>query len=203
MSSKKTLDQKTLFRLTLTALFIAVIIVMDFTPIGYITTGLFSITLLTIPVALGAACTGVIGGAILGLVFGLTSFLQAFAIGYFIDPSAAVLFSENPAGYAITCFVPRIIAGLVSALVFRIFEQRNKIGIPAFAVSACLVPIMNTFLFMTSFALFYRNTQLGGASVMAVIISALTLNFLIELSVTVIAGVVINKTIYRYAKRFS
>lgn len=202
MSNSKLLNQKSLFRLTLIALFTAIIFIMDFTPIGYITTGLFSITLLTIPVALGAACTGITGGVILGAMFGLTSFLQAFGIGYFIDPSASILFSENPFGYSITCFVPRIITGFVSALVFSIFEHKNKIGIPAFTVSACLVPIVNTLLFMTFFALFYRNTLLGGKSIMAVILSALTVNFIIELSVTVIAGVVINKTVYHYARRF-
>ena len=110
MSNKK----GNLFTLTLLALFIAIMLVMNFTPLGYITTGLFSITLMTIPVALGAVCTGVTGGAVLGFVFGLTSFLQAFGIGYMIDPSAATLFTTKPIAYTITCFIPRIVTGPIS-----------------------------------------------------------------------------------------
>ena len=116
---KKTNANKTavLFKLTLLSLFIAIMLVMNFTPIGYITTGLFSITLMTIPVALGAACTGVAGGTVLGAVFGLTSFLQAFGIGFMIDPMAATLFNENPLGYTVTCFLPRLIVGFASGFV--------------------------------------------------------------------------------------
>lgn len=202
MSKSQQPNKKSLFRLTLIALFIAIMMIMNFTPIGYISTGLFSITLLTIPVALGAACAGPVGGAILGLVFGLTSFLQAFGIGFFVDPSAAVLFPENPFGYTVMCFVPRILTGLISGFVFLLFERKNKIGFPAFIISAGLVPILNTLLFMTFFALFYRNTILGGASVMAVILSAFTINFVVEFTVTLIAGVIINKTIYHYARPY-
>ena len=123
MSTKK---QMSIYRIVLIAMFIALMLLMNFTPIGYISiTGAFSITLMTIPVALGAICTGVRGGTILGFLFGLTSFLQAFGIGYMIDPSAAPLFNENPMGYTIMCFVPRIITGFVAALVFSIFEKNH------------------------------------------------------------------------------
>lgn len=202
MSKNQQKSKNFLFRLTLISLFIAIMIVMNFTPIGYITTGLFSITLLTIPVALGAACLGPVGGMILGLVFGLTSFLQAFGIGFVIDPSAATLFSENPFGYSVMCLVPRILTGLISGFAFYLFKRKNNIGLPAFIVSAGLVPLFNTLLFMTSFALFYRNTILGGASFLTVIFSAFTINFVIEFTVTVIAGAAINKVIYHYAKRY-
>lgn len=197
------MKKKNIFRLTLISLFIAIMLVMNFTPIGYITTGLFSITLMTIPVALGAACAGIWGGAILGFVFGLTSFLQAFGIGFMIDPSAAILFNTDPVAYTLTCFVPRIIVGVASALVFMAFEKRGKIGIPAFALSAAVVPLLNTLLFMGFYAVLYKNTVLAGASVMAVILSALTINFVIELCVTLIASTAINKLIYNAIKKLS
>lgn len=202
MTKKTQQNKNALFKLTLISLFIAIMIVMNFTPIGYITTGLFSITLLTIPVALGAACLGPVGGMILGLVFGLTSFLQAFGIGFVVDPLAANLFSENPFGYTVMCILSRILTGLISGLAFYLFKRNNKIGLPAFIVSAGLVPLFNTILFMTFFALFYRNTVLGGASFMTVILSAFTINFVIEFAVTLIVGAAINRTIYHYAKRY-
>ena len=196
------MSKTNLFKMTLIALFIAIMLVMNFTPVGYITTGLFSITLMTIPVALGAACTGIEGGTLLGFVFGLTSFLQAFGIGFMIDPMASTLFSESPLAYTVTCFVPRIAVGILSALIFRIFKKKNKIGIPAFALSAASVPLLNTLLFMSFYAIFYKNSVLGGASVMAVVFSAFTINFVVEFAVTLIAGVTINKIVYRYAKKY-
>lgn len=197
MTNKKTKIYKT----SLIAMFIALMLVMNFTPIGYITiTGAFSITLMTIPVALGAACTGVYGGTILGFVFGLTSFLQAFGIGFMIDPSAAPLFSENPLGYIITCFVPRILTGFLAGLIFSLFERKQKTNIFVFALTSALVPIINTALFMTSYVFFYSNTSFGGA-VMSVLLTILTINFLIELLTTTIVGSAISKTIYMQVKK--
>lgn len=200
MTNKK----ERIFRLALLSLFIAIILVMDFTPLGYIImpSG-FSITLLTIPVALGAVCTGVSGGAILGFVFGMTSFIQAFGLGFALDPSAPILFETNPLAYTVTCFVPRILVGVIAALIFKAFEKANKVNILAFTLSAASVPFLNTLLFMGCFATFYKNTILGGKAVMAVVLSAFTLNFLVEFAITLIAGIVINKIIYTYLKKLT
>lgn len=196
-----TKKRNNIYKMVLIAMFIALMLVMNFTPLGYITvTGAFSITLMTIPVALGAACTGITGGTILGFVFGLTSFLQAFGIGFMIDPSAAPLFSENPFGYVVTCFIPRILTGFVAGLVFSLFEKKEKTGVWAFGISSAIVPILNTLLFMSSYILFYSNTSFGGA-VMTVLLTILTINFLVELLVTTIAGTAISKVVYHQVKK--
>ncbi len=192
-----------IYHLVLIAMFIALMMVMNFTPLGYITvTGAFSITLMTIPVALGAACTGKVGGTILGFVFGLTSFLQAFGIGFMIDPSAAPLFTESPFGYTVTCFVPRILTGFIAGLVFSLFEKKGKVGIWTFGITSAMVPILNTVLFMSSYIIFYSNTSFGGA-VMSVLLTILTINFLVELLVTTIAGSAISKVVYQQVKKLS
>ncbi len=197
MKNKK----QNIFKLTLVSLFIAVMAVMNFTPLGYITTGAFSITLMTIPVALGAACGGMWGGAVLGTVFGLTSFLQAFGIGFMIDPMAATLFNENPFYYTVTCFVPRILAGLLSGLVIFLFEKGRKMSIFKFALAATVVPIINTFGFLGFYMTFYSGTAVGGDLVMSIITAALTLNFLVEFSVTLFASAIINRTVYFFVKK--
>lgn len=197
MKNKK----QNIFRLTLVSLFIAVMAVMNFTPLGYITTGAFSITLMTIPVALGAACGGMWGGAVLGTVFGLTSFLQAFGIGFMIDPMAATLFNENPVYYTLTCFVPRILAGLLSGLVIFLFEKGRKMTIFKFALAATVVPTINTFGFLGLYMTFYSGTALGGDLIMSILTAALTLNFLVEFSVTLFASAIINRTVYFFVKK--
>ena len=195
------IKSKGIYKLVLISMFIAIMLVMNFTPLGYITvTGAFSITLMTIPVALGATCTGMSGGAILGFVFGLTSFLQAFGIGFMIDPSAAPLFNENPLGYTITCFVPRILTGLVAGFVFWLFERKSKTNLLAFSLSSAVVPVLNTALFMSSYILFYSNTSFGGV-VMNVLLTILTINFLVEFLVTILVGTSISKVIYKYVKK--
>jgi len=189
-----------LYRLTLVSMFVAIMLVMNFTPLGYISTGMFSITLMTIPVALGAACAGMLGGTILGFVFGLSSFLQAFGIGFMVDPMAATLFNENAVYYTLTCFVPRLTVGFLSGYIFHLFEKHGKINIFAFLSSAAVVPVLNTLLFMSFYAFFYKYSILGGASVMSVVFSALTINFVIEFAVTLISASAINQIIYKTVK---
>ena len=60
------------------AILIAIMIILAFTPLGYLKFGLIEITLMVIPVAVGAIVLGPLCGAILGGVFGLTSFIQCF-----------------------------------------------------------------------------------------------------------------------------
>ena len=97
--------------LTTLGILTAIILVMTFTPLGYIKTMGLEITLLHIPVILGAALTGPAGGMVLGAVFGFTSFFQCFGLSTF----GTTLFSINPAGTFIVCVIPRILLGLVAA----------------------------------------------------------------------------------------
>ncbi len=55
------------------ALLTAVILLLAFTPLGYIRTAGLEITLIVVPVAVGAVTLGPAAGAVLGGVFGITS----------------------------------------------------------------------------------------------------------------------------------
>ena len=63
-------------RLVLTALLTALIIVMAFTPLGYLKAGAIEITFITIPVIIGAVLLGTVDGLFLGDVFGITRIIQ-------------------------------------------------------------------------------------------------------------------------------
>ena len=71
--NKKTFSTKYLVEM---ALLVAIILLMAFTPIGYIKTAGLEITLIVVPVAVGAVTLGPTAGAILGGVFGITCFIQ-------------------------------------------------------------------------------------------------------------------------------
>ena len=91
----------------LTAVLAAIILLMAFTPLGYLRIGPMSITLLVIPVVIGGITLGPVRGGLLGAVFGATSLAQCF-MG---DISGAAMFAANAAGTVIACFVPRILPG--------------------------------------------------------------------------------------------
>lgn len=73
------------------ALLVAIILILAFTPLGYIKTLGLEITLIVVPVTIGAIILGPLGGAVLGAVFGITSFIQCFGM----SPFGAVLLGHQ------------------------------------------------------------------------------------------------------------
>lgn len=135
------------------ALMVAIIFVMAFTPLGYFQTMGLSITFLTVPVAVGAIILGPKGGAICGLAFGITSFMQCFGMGAF----GTMLFNINPLGTAITCIIPRILEGWLCGLIFQSAKKVTKNGSYFIASLAC--PLLNTLFFMSSLVAFFYQTD--------------------------------------------
>ncbi len=64
-------------KMTILSMFIAIELIMAMTPIGYLNLGAISITTMHIPVIFAGILLGPTEGAILGFVFGMTSFLKA------------------------------------------------------------------------------------------------------------------------------
>ena len=131
-------NEKT-YELVLTALFTAIIVIMAFTPLGYIPLVVINATIIHIPVILGALFLGPKKGAFLGFTFGLTSFINntikaATASAFVFSPVLAY----NVVGVSgifkslYICFVPRILVGVVPyfiwLLIRRIVKGENKAG---------------------------------------------------------------------------
>ncbi len=147
--------------LTTLGILTAIILVMTFTPLGYIKTMGLEITLLHIPVILGAALTGPAGGMVLGAVFGFTSFFQCFGLSTF----GTTLFSINPAGTFIVCVIPRILLGLVAAYIYRGFDHLT--GKWSGTITGALATICHTAMFMGTLAIFfYTSDYLQGFAAM-------------------------------------
>ena len=136
------------------ALMIAIIFIMAFTPLGYFHTLGLDITFLTVPVAVGAIILGPKGGAICGLAFGITSFMQALMGS---SAFSAMLFNINPVGTAFTCLVPRVLEGWLCGLLFPAVRKISKNGAYFAASLAC--PLLNTFFFMSSLVLIFYHTE--------------------------------------------
>ena len=139
--------------LTELALLTAIVILMAFTPLGYLKIGAQSITFIVVPVAVGAVLLGVKGGAFLGLVFGLTSFVQCFGM----DAFGTMIFGMKPIATAFCCIAPRILVGVVPALVFKALKKINCKKAIAIAVSCVCAPLTNTLLYLGCMTVFFKD----------------------------------------------
>lgn len=153
MSNTEALSCKT-HRMVELALMSAVIIVMAFTPLGYFRTPALSVTLLTIPVAVGAIILGPAAGAFCGGVFGMTSFAMCFTGGGF----SAMLLQINPFGTFITCVIARILEGFFCGLIFQL-ARKAGLKKSAYCIASLSCPLLNTLFFMSSLVLFFYNTD--------------------------------------------
>ena len=99
-------------QITTLGLMMAILLLMAYTPLGYLNIGPLAITFNVIPVAISAIALGPAGGAAAGSIFGLTSFLQCIGIGGQRIMGDA-LFNINPAPAFIQRFVPRFLVGLL------------------------------------------------------------------------------------------
>ena len=130
-------NEKT-YELVLTALFTAIIVIMAFTPLGYIPLVVINATIIHIPVILGALFLGPKKGAFLGFVFGLTSFINntfkaVTASAFVFSPvlAADVIGISGVFKSLYICFVPRILVGIVPYFVYilirRLLKSEQKI----------------------------------------------------------------------------
>ena len=187
------------------ALMSAIIIVMAMTPLGYLKTPVLSITLLTIPVAVGSIILGPKGGAFLGAVFGATSFAQAVSGG---GGMTAILFQTNPLSVTFLCFVPRILEGFLCGLIFAIFKK-TKLKKAAYYIAGISCPVLNTVLFMgTVITLFYKTdyiqtlvTTLGVTDPLAFVAALVGSQGIIEAAVCGVLAGTVSLTLAKVFKR--
>ena len=136
------------------ALLSAVILLMAFTPLGYLRIGVLEITFITVPVVVGAVFLGPGGGALLGGVFGLTSFIQCFGM----SAVGTVFLGVSPVRTFLMCMAPRVLTGWLTGLLYRRLARESRGGTAAYAAAGLAGPVLNTLLYMpATFLLFQRE----------------------------------------------
>ena len=176
--------------LTGVALFTAIVVVLQLLG-SFIRFGPFSISLVLVPLVVGAAMYGAAAGAWLGLVFGVVVLLSG---------DAAAFLAVNPVGTIITVLVKGLAAGWCAGLVYRALEDKNRYL--AVIAAAIVCPIVNTGLFLVGCKLFFMETitawaeSLGFASAGAYLILGMVgLNFLVEMGTDIILSPVVMRII--------
>ncbi len=126
-------------------LFTAIVVVLQALAVN-IRFGVFSITLVLIPIVVGAALYGWLAGAWLGFVFGL--------VVLFTD--AGAFLAINVPGTIITCILKGAAAGAAAGAVYKLLEKKNTWL--AVIVAALVAPICNTGIFLFGCRLFFYDT---------------------------------------------
>lgn len=118
------------FELVLTSLFVAIIVIMAFTPLGFIPLVVINATIIHIPVILGALFCGPKKGAFLGFIFGLTSFIKntvmPTSLSAFVFSPVLATSVVGPSGIfrsAYICFVPRILVGVLPYFIYVLVKK--------------------------------------------------------------------------------
>jgi len=180
MIKNKTIStQKLVLLAILTAIVIALQIVAIFTrPLFPV----FSITLVLVPIVIGAALIGKIAGAWLGLVFG-------FAV--LISGDAAPFMAIDPLGTITVVLLKGLLAGFAAGVIYSLIERFNR---TVAAISAAIIcPLVNTGVFIIGSYIFFIPTltewgaAAGYASATAFIFLVMVgLNFVVELAINLI-----------------
>ncbi len=186
--------------ITLLGLLTGILLVLSMTPLGYLNIGPLAISFNMIPVAVGAAALGPAGGAILGAVFGMTSFLQCLGIGG-SSAMGVILFDINPFLAFVQRFVPRVLAGFLTGLVYMACRKCTKAGIAGGIAGFCAA-FLNTVLFMGALVLLFGNTQyltdvMAGRNVLVFICTFVGINAVFEAIATTVVNAALCATLER------
>ena len=177
-------------RLALGALFTALVIILQL--IGSaIRLGPFSISLVLVPIVLGAALCGYKIGGFLGLVFGAA---------VLISGDAGAFLAVDVFGTVLTVLAKGLCCGLAAGLVYKALSRYNTYL--AVIVAAIVCPIVNTGVFLLGCLVFFMEaltqwgTALGFPNVGNYIIYGVVGgNFLVEMGINIILAPVIIRVI--------
>lgn len=181
-------------QLVILGLMTAILLLMAYTPLGYLNIGPLAITFNVIPVAIAAITLGPAGGAIVGSVFGLTSFLQCIGVGG-TSAMGAILFDINPVLAFIQRFVPRFLDGLLLGYIFRGVRRAVNTSTACLVTGFCSA-FLNTAFFMSALVLLFGNTSymqelMGGQNAIAFICGFVGINAVCEMvASTILTGAV-------------
>ena len=183
------------YKLVGTALLTAIVVVLQIVS-GAIKVGTFSISLVLMPIVVGAALFGIWSGAWLGLVFGV----MVMATG-----DAALFLAVNVPGTIITVLAKGILAGLAAGAVYKLLEKKNKYV--ATLLASIASPVVNTGVFLIGCAVFFMDTiksRAGDAPIFKYMIVGLVgFNFILELAINLVLNPVIVRIVDIGKKSFS
>ncbi len=142
-----------------------------------------------IPIALAGILLGAIGGAIVGFSSGIVVFISAAVLGG--EPFTATLFQAHPVLLTLMCIGKTTVAGLVSGVTFKFLSKKKEFL--AVCVSAVILPIVNTGIYMLGIVLMKNTTAaflgMGASSastIFTTVFAMIWLNFVLEMAINLL-----------------
>ena len=171
------------------ALLTALVIILQMMG-SFIRFGPFSISLVLIPIVIGAAICGPKISTWLGFIFGV--------IVLFTDAGAFLAISIP--GTIVTVLVKGTACGLAAGLVYKLLEKKNRYV--AVIAAAIVCPLVNTGIFLLGCLLFFFETIKGWGLGMGfdntlqyMILGLVGGNFLFELATNIVLGPIVVRII--------
>lgn len=188
MNGRTTQTKKLVMGAILTALVILLQMMGSFIRLGP-----FSISLVLLPIVIGAATCGIGIATWLGFVFGAV---------VLISGDAAAFLAVDPLGTVITVMVKGTLAGLVAGLLYEEISPTNRYLAVVVAAIAC--PLVNTGVFLLGCRVFFMETVtiwaeqagLGGNVAHYMIFFLVGGNFLFE----ILSNMILSPVIVRLLK---
>ena len=113
----------------------AISIMLSMTPLGFIPIGPLNLTIMHIPVIIGAVLEGPLVGIIVGLIFGFTSLLRAITM-----PTITNFALINP----LVSILPRVLIGIVAYYVYKLTIKLTKNALASGWITGVIGSLVNT-----------------------------------------------------------
>lgn len=195
---------KQIRRLTMMALFIAIEIVLLVTPFGYLRIGPLSATLMHVPVIVCACVMSVKDGLLLGLIFGITSVINATmapsVTSFVFSPFVEVAGFSGGFQSLIIAIVPRVLLGLIAGSLFQLFKQKNISKAKSAGLAAGIATLCHTIMVLGLIIVFYASAYssaigIGQGALMAYMGTVLLTNMIPEIVVAVLVNMALVKAL--------
>lgn len=182
---------------TLTALFLAILILLAVTPLGFIPIGPINATTMHIPVIIASIVLGPRLGAFLGGIFGFISLIRSTIIqtplSFVFSPLVPVIGTTEGSWKALlVVFIPRILIGIVPYFIyigFKRFSKQNTSPVALF-IAGLAGSLTNTILVMNLIYFLFQQdyAQVIGANTNAVYSAILAVIFTSGIPEAIVAG---------------
>lgn len=184
---------------TLTAMFLAIMILLAVTPLGFIPIGPINPTTMHIPVIVASIILGPRLGAFLGGTFGLISLIRSTfiptALSFVFSPFIPVIGTDQGSWKAlIIAFIPRILIGVVPYFVYKGIQRltKNKVSPLSLFLAGIAGSLTNTILVMNLIYFLFQQdyAQVLGTNINAVYSAVLAVIFTSGVPEAIVAGLV-------------
>jgi uncharacterized membrane protein len=198
--------KQTIHTLILTSIFVSIVIILSFSPFGYVQYGIVKATTIHIPVIIASIILGPKIGSTLGFVFGISSLIVntmlPTVLSFVFSPLIPLPGESHGSWFSlIICFVPRILTGIVPYYVYiifkKIFGKNTRTAWISILIAAVSGSLVNTLLVLNLMYLFYQKQyalakNISSDAIYITLMSIVSINGIPE---ALIAGMIVTSSV--------